>query len=103
MNTGWSGGAVGAGSRIKLAYTRAIIDAIHNGTLGDAPTQRDAYFKLDYCTRCPSVPDSILQPAGTWKDRAAYEATAKKLAGLFRENFAKYAADAGKETQSAGP
>ncbi len=67
------------------------------------PTQRDPYFKLDYCTCCPGVPDAILQPATTWKDRAAYEATAQKLAGLFRENFSKYADAAGKETQSAGP
>ena len=62
VNTGWSGGAYGVGSRIKLAHTRAIIDAIHSGALADAPTQRDPNFKLDYCTRCPDVPDTLLQP-----------------------------------------
>ncbi len=103
VNTGWSGGAFGSGSRIKLSHTRAIIDAIHAGALIDAPTQRDEHFKLDYCTRCPNVPDSIMRPAATWKDRAAYEAAAQKLAGLFHENFSKYADAAGKETQAAGP
>jgi phosphoenolpyruvate carboxykinase (ATP) len=102
VNTGWSGGAYGVGSRIKLAHTRAIIDAIHSGALATAPTERDRYFKLDFCTRCPEVPDALLQPTATWKDQAAYEATAQKLAGLFRENFAKYA-DAPSQTQAAGP
>ena len=59
--------------------------------LNDAPTERDPYFKLDYCTRCPGVPEEILRPAAAWKNKAAYESTAKKLAALFSENFAKYA------------
>jgi phosphoenolpyruvate carboxykinase (ATP) len=103
VNTGWSGGAYGVGSRIKLAHTRAIIDAIHSGDLNSAPTERDPFFKLDYCTRCPGVPDALLRPAGAWKDRAAYEATAQKLAGLFRENFAKYASPDLPALASAGP
>jgi len=103
VNTGWTGGAYGVGSRIKLAHTRAIIDAIHSGALSDAPTQRDPYFKLDHCTRCPGVPDSVLQTATAWKDAAAYEATAKKLAVLFRENFNKYASPHLPAVQSAGP
>lgn len=103
VNTGWTGGAYGVGSRIKLAHTRAIIDAIHSGALSDAPTQRDPYFKLDHCTRCPGVPDSVLQTATAWKDAAAYETTAKKLAVLFRENFAKYASADLPAVQSAGP
>jgi phosphoenolpyruvate carboxykinase (ATP) len=103
VNTGWTGGAYGVGSRIKLAHTRAIIDAIHSGALSDAPTQRDPYFKLDYCTRCPGVPDPVLTTATAWKDAAAYEATAKKLAILFRENFNKYASPDLPAVQSAGP
>ncbi|HZZ30208.1 MAG TPA: phosphoenolpyruvate carboxykinase (ATP) [Pirellulales bacterium] len=103
VNTGWSGGAYGVGSRIPLVHTRAIIDAIHCGALNAAPTQRDPHFKLDYCTRCPSVPEALLQPAATWKDRAAYEATAQKLAALFRENFAKYASPDLPAMASAGP
>ena len=73
------------------------------GALTDAPTQRDPYFKLDYCTRCPGAPDSILQPATAWKDAAAYGATAKKLAVLFRENLNKYASPDLPAVQSAGP
>ncbi|HEY2760725.1 MAG TPA: phosphoenolpyruvate carboxykinase (ATP) [Pirellulales bacterium] len=108
VNTGWSGGAYGTGSRIKLAHTRAIIDAIHNdvingGDLASAPTQRDPYFRLDYLTRCPEVPDTLLQPSEAWKDTAAYRSTAEKLAGLFRENFAKYASPDLPAMQSAGP
>jgi phosphoenolpyruvate carboxykinase (ATP) len=71
--------------------------------LNDAPTVRDPYFKLDYCTKVPSVPDALLQPAQAWQDRAAYEATAQKLAGLFRENFAKYAGPDLPAAASAGP
>ena len=103
VNTGWFGGSYGVGSRIKLAHTRAIIDAIHSGQLNDAPTERDPYFKLDYCTACLGVPDSILQPAGTWKDRSDYEATAQRLSNLFRENFSKYASPDLPAMASAGP
>jgi phosphoenolpyruvate carboxykinase (ATP) len=103
VNTGWSGGAYGVGSRIKLANTRAIIDAIHAGALADAPTQHDPYFKLDACTRCPNVPETLLQPVSTWQDQAAYTTTAQKLAGLFRENFGKYAEQAGRSVQAARP
>ncbi len=103
VNTGWSGGAYGVGSRIKLAHTRAIIDAIHSGKLNSAPTQRDPYFKLDFCTHCPGVPDMLLQPAATWKDRADYSATAQRLSNLFRENFAKYASPDLPAMASAGP
>ena len=103
VNTGWSGGAYGVGARIKLSLTRAIIDAIHGGGLNDVPLQRDPYFKLDYCSRCPGVPDSILQPATTWQDRSSYESTAQKLASLFRDNFAKYAEQAEAGVRNAGP
>src|SRR5215475_1605336 len=91
VNTGWCGGAFGTGKRIKLAHTRAIIDAIHNGTLTTAKTQRDPVFGFDVVAQCPNVPSEILIPSNTWSDKSAYEATAKKLAGLFTQNFAKYA------------
>ena len=103
VNTGWSGGAYGVGSRIKLAHTRAIIDAIHSGELNAAPTARDPYFKLDYSPAAPNVPDALLNPSTAWKDPAAYKATAEKLADLFRENFTKYASPDLPAMQSAGP
>ena len=103
VNTGWSGGAFGVGSRMKLAYTRAIIDAIHSGALADAPTVIDPIFRLAVPTRCPGLPDQILQPRKTWPDAAAYEQAAKKLAAQFRQNFTKYADQASDEIKSAEP
>jgi phosphoenolpyruvate carboxykinase (ATP) len=103
VNTGWSGGPYGVGSRMKLSYTRAIIDAIHAGTLADCPTATDEIFGLSAPTRCPGVPDAMLQPERTWSDPATYRQSAKKLASLFQENFAKYADQASEEIRSAAP
>ncbi|MDZ4820446.1 MAG: phosphoenolpyruvate carboxykinase (ATP) [Planctomycetota bacterium] len=103
VNTGWSGGAYGTGARIKLRNTRAIIDAIHDGSLAKAPTVRDAIFGFEIPTVCNGVPSEILLPAQTWSDKAAYDAAAKRLAGLFSENFAKYADQGSEEIRSAGP
>jgi phosphoenolpyruvate carboxykinase (ATP) len=91
VNTGWSGGGYGVGSRIKLAHTRAIIDAIHSGALADVPCQVDPFFGLRVPTSCPGVPREILWPRNTWRDRAAYDAAAGRLKRLFEQNFAKYA------------
>ncbi|HMG21616.1 MAG TPA: phosphoenolpyruvate carboxykinase (ATP), partial [Kofleriaceae bacterium] len=103
VNTGWSGGAYGTGSRIKLKYTRAIIDAIHSGALLDAPTQIDPVFGLAVPTACPDVPSEILLPRNTWADKAAYDEKAKKVAALFRDNFKKYEAQASAEVRAGGP
>ena len=103
VNTGWSGGAFGVGSRMKLGYTRSIVDAIHSGKLAECPTERDPVFGVDVPKTCPGVPDEILVPRNTWKDQAAFDRTAKKLAGLFQENFAKYAESANSDIRAAGP
>jgi phosphoenolpyruvate carboxykinase (ATP) len=103
VNTGWSGGAYGTGKRIKLAHTRSIVDAIHSGTLAKAETQRDRLFGLDVVTQCLNVPNEILVPRNVWSDKAAYEATARKLAGLFTRNFATYDAGVSAEVKDAGP
>lgn len=103
VNTGWSGGAFGTGKRMKLAYTRAILDAIHSGALASAATAEDPVFGLNVVTAVPNVPADILQPRQTWPDAAAYDATAKKLAGLFQKNFERYATIAGPEVTAAGP
>lgn len=103
VNTGWSGGAHGTGARIKLRYTRAILDAIHSGALAAAPTTIDPIFGLQTITACPEVPGELLVPRQAWKDAAAYGATATKLARLFRENFKKYADSAAPEVVAAGP
>ncbi|MDH3716861.1 MAG: phosphoenolpyruvate carboxykinase (ATP), partial [Planctomycetota bacterium] len=101
--TGWSGGAYGVGSRIKLPYTRAIIDAIHSGDLASVATEEDPTFGLQVPTTCPGVPSEILVPRNTWSDTAAFDETAKKLAGLFNDNFAKYADQASAKISAAGP
>ncbi len=103
VNTGWSGGSFGTGSRMKLKFTRAIVDAIHSGTLGSAKTVTDPVFGFEVLSECPGVPPEILSPRSTWTDPAAYDATAKKLAGLFLDNFKKYESNASAEVRAAGP
>ncbi len=103
VNTGWTGGPHGVGSRINLPYTRAIIDAIHSGALNDVACQEDETFGFAVPTECPDVPSEILIPSNTWEDKAAYAEGAVKLAELFRENFEKYAEGATEEILAAGP
>jgi phosphoenolpyruvate carboxykinase (ATP) len=103
VNTGWGGGSVGIGSRIKLAHTRAIVDAIHSGELARQPMTPEPVFGLAVPARCPGVPSEILLPRGTWSKPAAYDAKALHLAKLFAANFANYADRATAEVQAAGP
>jgi phosphoenolpyruvate carboxykinase (ATP) len=103
VNTGWSGGGYGVGARMKLRYTRAIIDGIHSGELAKAPTVEDPIFGLQVPTECESVPKEILIPKNTWADKAAYDVAAKKLASLFADNFKKYADQASEAVRKAGP
>jgi phosphoenolpyruvate carboxykinase (ATP) len=102
VNTGWSGGAFGIGKRIKLAYTRAIVNAIHSGALANAKTQKDPVFGFDVIMECPGVPSEILDPRNTWTDKAAYDAAAKKLAKLFHDNFKAYESGVSPEVRAAG-
>jgi phosphoenolpyruvate carboxykinase (ATP) len=103
VNTGWSGGSHGVGARMKLSITRALVDAIHSGVLAKQPTMADPVFGLEVVTDCPGVPREILQPRNTWTDKSAYDATARKLAGLFRENFRHYEANTSADVKAAGP
>jgi phosphoenolpyruvate carboxykinase (ATP) len=103
VNTGWSGGAYGVGSRMKLKLTRAIINAIHSGELARAETAQDPIFGFAVPTSCPEVPSEILIPRNIWADKASYDATAAKLAGLFKSNFEKYAEGASAAVKGAGP
>jgi phosphoenolpyruvate carboxykinase (ATP) len=103
LNTGWSGGSHGIGARIKLKFTRAILDAIHAGTLASAKTQPDPTFGFQVVTHVPHVPANILVPEHTWTDKAAFAATARKLAGLFIENFKKFESGTAPEVTLAGP
>jgi phosphoenolpyruvate carboxykinase (ATP) len=103
VNTGWSGGGFGTGSRIKLAYTRAILDAIHSGRVIEAPRQRHPVFGIEAVTQIPDVPSDRLRPRESWRDAAAYDAAARKLAGLLIENFKKYESGVGTEVRTASP
>ncbi|MEM6786949.1 MAG: phosphoenolpyruvate carboxykinase (ATP) [Myxococcota bacterium] len=103
VNTGWSGGAFGTGKRMRLGHTRAIIDAIHDGSLAEVETQTDPVFGFEVPRRCAGVPDEVLIPKNTWADPAAYDAMAGKLARDFAANFAKYEAGASPEVRAAGP
>lgn len=91
VNTGWSGGRYGVGKRIKLPYTRKIIDAIHSGELLTANYQKTEVFGLEIPTAIEGVPSEILDPINTWTDKAAYKETLLKLAGLFGKNFEVFA------------
>jgi phosphoenolpyruvate carboxykinase (ATP) len=103
VNTGWTGGSYGTGSRMKLSLTRHIIDAIHSGALAHAPTERDPVFGFDVVTAVPEVTSDVLVPRNTWKDKAAYDATAAKLATLFNKNFIAYAEGVSAEVRAASP
>jgi phosphoenolpyruvate carboxykinase (ATP) len=103
INTGWTGGPYGEGQRMAINHTRAIINAALDGLLNDVATQTDPVFGLEVPTSCPGVPGDVLDPRGTWADSAAYDAQARKLAGLFQENFTKYAEDVPENVRSAGP
>jgi len=103
VNTGWSGGAFGVGKRMSLKYTRAIIDAIHSGELATAPTTTDPVFGVEVPTQCPGVPSEILVPENTWTDKVAFEETARKLAGLFHDNFDEFPDGVSEEVKAAGP
>jgi phosphoenolpyruvate carboxykinase (ATP) len=103
INTGWTGGAYGIGKRMSLKNTRAIIDAIHDGSLAQAEFVTDPVFGLAVPTSCPNVPSEILTPRNTWADKTAYDTQATKLARLFNQNFEKYKAGSSEAIINAGP
>lgn len=90
INTGWSGGPYGVGSRIKLKYTRAMVSAAISGQLDDVEYKLDDIFNVYIPKSCSNVPDEMLEPINTWSDKEAYKRSAKELAAKFNENFKKY-------------
>ena len=103
INTGWTGGAYGTGQRMAIHHTRAIVNAALDGKLDGVATETDPIFGLEVPAECPGVPADVLNPRNTWTDAEAYDAQARKLAGLFQENFAKYADDLPDAVKAAGP
>lgn len=103
VNTGWSGGPYGVGSRIKIAYTRAMVHAALNGGLEDIPMNMDPNFGLMVPSAVPGVPDEVLNPRASWQDKEAYDRTVQKLAGMFKENSKMFAEQVTTQVRSAGP
>ncbi|NNM32396.1 MAG: phosphoenolpyruvate carboxykinase (ATP) [Gemmatimonadetes bacterium] len=103
VNTGWTGGSFGVGQRFELRYTRAIIDAILDGSLQNAKYEHDQVFGLAMPDAVPNVPSEVLNPRNTWADKEAYDATARKVAAMFVENFEKFADQASDEILGAAP
>jgi phosphoenolpyruvate carboxykinase (ATP) len=103
VNTGWTGGAYGVGSRMKLAYTRAMVRAALAGALDRATFVKDPVFGVEVPTSVPDVPPEILVPRRTWADPAAYDEQAHKLSRMFRENFEQYRSGVSNEVAAAGP
>ena len=102
VNTGWSGGPYGVGSRIKLRYTREMITAALSGELAKVEYKKDPIFGLNVPVHCPNVPDEVMDVRSTWADKDAYDKAAKNLAARFRENFSKFT-DIEDEIKNAGP
>jgi phosphoenolpyruvate carboxykinase (ATP) len=88
---------------MKLGHTRAIIDAIHDGSLTQVPTREDPIFGLRIPTSCPRVPDDLLVPRNTWANPDEYDRTARRLASQFVDNFALYSNEAPARVHRAGP
>ena len=103
VNTGWSGGPYGVGKRMKIAYTRAMINAALSGALDAVAFERDSVFNVDVPTSCPGVPADVLKPRNTWAKAADYDAQAAKLAAMFVENFKTFEAGVSPEVRAAGP
>ena len=103
INTGWSGGPYGTGSRIDIAATREMVSAVIGGKLDDAETRKDPFFGLNVPVEVPGVAGELLDPRGTWESGDAYDEQAGGLADLFRENFTRFESQVSEEVRNAGP
>ena len=103
VNTGWTGGPYGAGTRMDINHTRQMVRAAIGGRLADVRYERDERFGLDVPTGVPGVPSEVLRPRDTWDDPAAYDRQAETLARMFAANFAAYADGVSAAVRAAGP
>jgi phosphoenolpyruvate carboxykinase (ATP) len=103
INTGWSGGPYGVGSRIKLSYTRAMISAALDGKLDEVAYEIHPVFGMSMPKSCPGVPSEILNPKNTWNHKKLYDKKAKELALKFVDNFEKFKEHASEEILAAAP
>ena len=103
VNTGWTGGPYGVGSRMKIAHTRAMITAALSGALDTVPYKVDPLFNLEVPQSVPGVPAEVLTPRNTWQNGSAYDDQARKLAQMFVDNFKSFEAEASADVRAAGP
>ena len=103
VNTGWTGGPYGVGTRMKIRYTRAMITAALTGALDGVTYAKHPVFNLDVPASCPDVPTEVLDPRGTWADHAAYDVQATTLARAFIDNFKTFEGDVSAAVKAAGP
>ena len=103
INTGWSGGPYGVGSRMKLPYTRAMITAALEGKLDNVEYEAHPVFGMMMPKECPNVPSELLSPRYAWADENEYDKKAKELAAMFVKNFEKYASGVEEEILAAAP
>ncbi len=103
INTGWTGGPYGVGSRMKLKYTRAMITAALNGQLNGVAYEQHPIFGLNVPQSCPNVPSEVLNPRDTWADKEAYDKQAHELAASFKENFSQFKEYANQEILEGAP
>jgi phosphoenolpyruvate carboxykinase (ATP) len=103
VNTGWTGGPYGVGSRMRIAHTRAMITAALNGQLDAVGYHTHPVFNVDVPATCPDVPASVLDPRSTWSDPKSYDNQAKKLAQMFVDNFRTFENDVAPSVKEAGP
>jgi phosphoenolpyruvate carboxykinase (ATP) len=102
VNTGWTGGPFGVGSRMKISHTRAMINAALEGTLDKVRYQKDSIFGLEIPLECPEVPAEVLNPRNTWKDKSAYDNKARELVAKFADNFKQFENDVPESVRNAG-
>ncbi|HJW40949.1 MAG TPA: phosphoenolpyruvate carboxykinase [Rhizomicrobium sp.] len=103
VNTGWTGGAFGTGSRMPIKATRALLNAALDGSLASAEMRVDPHFRFRVPVAVAGVDAKILNPRDTWADKVAYDAQAIKLVGMFRDNFKKFEAHVGPDVLAAAP
>jgi phosphoenolpyruvate carboxykinase (ATP) len=103
VNTGWTGGAYGTGSRMPIKATRTLLSAALDGSLINAKFRRDRNFGFEVPMAVKDVPEVLLDPRRTWHDPGAYDAQAAKLVRMFVENFAQYESHVGNDVKAAAP
>jgi phosphoenolpyruvate carboxykinase (ATP) len=103
VNTGWTGGPFGEGQRMPISETRAMLAAALSGELDEVEYRIDELFGFEVPVAIPGVVSKLLDPRSTWRDPAEYDERSRELAQMFRDNFAKFADEAGEAVAAAGP